>query len=303
MRREIPAPVISVVAEFVSSHESHATLDSLFAYADAPGDPPPESKHAKALAWLRRTNKTQEADPLSVLGKIVENYMDRLVDPDNDWDKNTIEFRAKFTRLLANAGLTYQSGGRVIPLVGSSTRALADFIRDRDFGAVDTEFQRAIDNTEKNPREAVSAAANILESVCKIYIEDEGLEMPSKQDLQNVWNPVRKHLGFDPAQVEDQDLQKILSGLLSVVHGVGALRTHSSSAHGAGRRVYRLEPRHARLAIHSAHTLTLFILESWAKKENVTSSNTLERKINLTTTSFFPPRTARSATASPAFRI
>jgi len=268
MRREIPAPVISVVAEFVSSSESHATLDSLFAYADAPGDPPPESKHAKALAWLRRTNKTPEVDPLRVLGKIIENYMDRIVDSENGWDKPTIEFREKVSRLFGAAGLTYQPGGRVIPLVGTPTRALADFIRDRNLSAVDMEFQRAIANAEADPREAVSAAANILESVCKIYIEDEGLEMPAKQDLQNVWNPVRKHLRFDPSQVEDQDLQQILSGLLSVVHGVGALRTHASSAHGAGRRGYRLEPRHVRLAIHAAHTITLFILESWAKRKS-----------------------------------
>ncbi|WP_268594539.1 abortive infection family protein, partial [Escherichia coli] len=42
-----------------------------------------------------------------------------------------------------------------------------------------------------------------------------------------------------------------------------ALRTHASSAHGAGRKIYNLKPRHARLAINSAHTLTMFILESW----------------------------------------
>ncbi len=266
MRRQIPAAVVSVVAEFAASRESHATLDSLFTYADAPGDPPPESKYAKALAWLRRTNKHPDVDPLKVLGKIIENYMDRLVDPNNEWDKPVIPFREKIIRLLANAGLQYQREGRIVALLGTPTRTLAEFIRDRDLSAIDMEFQRAIENANNDPREAASAAANILESVCKIYIEDEQLEMPAKRDLQNVWTAVRKNLGFDPSQVEDQDLQQILSGMLSVVHGVGALRTHTSSAHGAGRKVYRLEPRHARLAIHAAHTLTLFILESWAKR-------------------------------------
>src|SRR5712692_5220237 len=192
--------------------------------------------------------------------------MDRLVDPNNEWDKPVIPFREKIIRLLANAGLQYQREGRIVALLGTPTRTLAEFIRDRDLSAIDMEFQRAIENANNDPRKAASAAANILESVCKIYIEDEQLEMPAKRDLQNVWTAVRKNLGFDPSQVEDQDLQQILSGMLSVVHGVGALRTHTSSAHGAGRKVYRLEPRHARLAIHAAHTLTLFILESWAKR-------------------------------------
>jgi hypothetical protein len=78
---------------------------------------------------------------------------------------------------------------------------------------------------------------------------------------------VRKHLGFDPSRLEDQDLKQILSGMISIVHGVGGLRTHSSSAHGSGRKAYKLEPRHARLAIHSAHTVALFVLESWEKRK------------------------------------
>lgn len=272
MRRDIPSPLISVVADFVAEHESHATLDSLFAYADAPGDPPPESKRAKALAWLRRANKTESCNPLRVLGKVIENYMDREVDERSEWDKSTIALREKVNKLLGAGGLTYQRGGNVLPLLGTPTKALADFIRDRNFGAVDSEFQRAITNAEVDPREAVSAASNVLESICKIYIEDEGLGPPAKLDLQGVWNPVRKHLAFDPSRVEDQDLQQILTGIISIVHGVGGLRTHASSAHGAGRKNYKLEPRHARLAIHSAHTVALFILESWNKRQKTGSS-------------------------------
>lgn len=144
---------------------------------------------------------------------------------------------------------------------------LEEFIRERDIAAIDLEFNRALSNVESSPREAVSAASNILESLCKIYIDDERLDKPVKQDLKPVWIIVRKHLGFDPSQIEDQDLQTILTGLISIVDGIGALRTHASSAHGSGRKNYKLEPRHARLAIHSAHTVALFVLESWKKKQ------------------------------------
>lgn len=60
MGRQIPQPIISIVAEYISSAETHAKLDNLFAYADAPGEPPEGSKHAKALAWLRRINKESD---------------------------------------------------------------------------------------------------------------------------------------------------------------------------------------------------------------------------------------------------
>jgi hypothetical protein len=67
--------------------------------------------------------------------------------------------------------------------------------------------------------------------------------------------------------VEDNDLRKILTGLNSIVDGIGALRTHAGSAHGRGVMKYKIQPRHARLAVHAAHTLTVFLLESWDNKK------------------------------------
>jgi hypothetical protein len=61
-------------------------------------------------------------------------------------------------------------------------------------------------------------------------------------------------------QIEVEDLQKIVSGMISVVDGIGALRTRASSAHGARRKRYAIEGRHARLAVHAAHTIATFIL-------------------------------------------
>lgn len=266
-RRPIPAAVLSVCAEITANRETHATLDSLFTYAGAPGEPPPGSKPAKAQAWLRVTNKDANAKPLEVLGRLIENYMEIPLDPDNSWDHERIKDRERLLKVLAQCELQYIKGGKVVGSLGAVSRTLEEFIKDRDFVSIEAEFNRALSNVESNPREAVSAASNILESVCKVYVAEEGLEAPAKQDLKPVWSIVRKHLGFDPSTVEDQDLQQILSGLISITEGIGALRTHASSAHGAGKTSYKIEPRHARLAVHAAHTVALFILESWSKKK------------------------------------
>lgn len=266
MRHLIPAPVLSVCAEISANRETHATLDSLFTYAGAPGDPPPGSKPAKAQAWLRIANKDENVEPLDILGRIIENYMEAPLNPENTWDQDQLKDRDRIANILAQCELQYVRGGKVVGALGAPSRTLEEFIKDRDLVSIDLEFNRALSNVQSNPREAVSAASNILESLCKVYIVEEGLEPPAKQDLKPVWTLVRKHLGFDPSTVEDQDLQQILSGLISITEGIGALRTHASSAHGAGKKSYKLEPRHARLAIHSAHTVALFILESWRKK-------------------------------------
>lgn len=269
---EIPAPILSVVADHMAVTRSHAQIDSLFMYADAPGEPPEGSKPVKALEWLRRTNRDCKA-PLSVLGKIIEEDMEN---PDVEREYNTFFvpqnttiplFVEKLKTMFEKYGLSYSTGGilRKVGTTGAS-KSLGELIRGRDFKAIDIEFDRALENANTDPREACSAACNILESLFKIMIQDEELAKPAKQDLKNLWKSVSDYLNFDPGKVEDNDLRKILSGMNSVVDGVGALRTHASAAHGAGKQIYKLEPRHARLAIHSAHTLASFVLESWDKK-------------------------------------
>lgn len=275
MTAKIPEAAIAVVADAVSTIETHASLDSLFMYAGAPGDPPTGSKHVKALEWLRQVNK-QSKEPLSILGKIVEAYMD---DPDTAPDASPpstflpvygLEEKRKFCRrfeaTLANCGMSYRKGGIVTTGGTAPSRTLGEIISGKDFPAILAEFDRALEHVEKDPRESISAACNILESVFKTYIDDNGLAMPAKQDLQGVFKVVRGDLGLEAGCVEDDDLKKIISGIYSIVDGVGALRTHASSAHGQGRKTYRIEPRHARLAINSAHTVAAFVLETWEKR-------------------------------------
>lgn len=233
-------------------------------YAGAPGDPPDGSKHVKALEWLRLINKDSSIEPLTVLGQIIEGYVEYV--PNSFNPEAQAENKARIEEALTKTNLRYVQGGVVCTSAASPSLSLKDIIKKHDIVSINSEFDRALKNIESNPPEAVSAACNILESICKVYIEDEGLGMPKKLDLQPVWAVVREDLGFDPKIIEDRDLKEILSGMFAAVNGIAALRSHASSAHGPGRKRYNLEPRHARLAIHSAHTIASFIMESWEKK-------------------------------------
>lgn len=270
-RKEIPAPVVAVLAENLPIMETHASLDNLFLYAEAPGDPPDGSKPVKTQAWLRRINK--EADePLVVLGRLVEGYIE-ISDDDEEtsiWGKTNTEkqdFKKRLLSIFKRYNLQYINGGIITDGGSVSSKSLSEFIHGRNIPAIESEFSRALENVYSGPREAVSAACNILESIFKVYISDEKLEMPRKQDISGVWKVVKEDLGFEPGKLEDDDLKKILSGMFSVVDGIGAFRTHASSAHGQGRKLYNLKPRHAKLAINSAHTLALFVLETWDEKK------------------------------------
>lgn len=267
MRQTIPQAALSIAAEHAERWETHASLDSLFTHAGCPGEPPAGSKLAKAMSWLRMANKRTDVDPLAVFGKVIEGYMERVFDPEDVRAAASAVFRQKMEQALGAAGLRYVRGGAIASSLATPTQTLESFIRLRDSRAISDEFDRAAKKADTEPREAVSAAANILESICKHYIEDRVLPMPAKQTLSELWSVVRKDLGFDPSAVADDDLRTILTGLIQVVQGLGAFRTHASSAHGPGPKAYRLEARHSRLAVHAAHTVALFLFESWDKKK------------------------------------
>ena len=275
MAKPIPSPLIAIVADLAAEAETHASLNSLFMYAEASGDPPEGSKPVKAQEWLRTTNK-RHPEPLAVLGRIICSYMeDPVMSADftpPTWTTETervLRRRAGVRKLesaLVNNGLQYRLGGVITDGGLAPSKTLEQLIKGRDMPAIHREFHRAMESVEYKPRDAISAASNILESIFKTYIEDNKLTMPDKQDLQPVFKVVRADLGLEPGSVEDQDLQRIITGLFSIVDGIGALRTHAGSAHSEGRKGYKVQPRHARLAVNAAHTVATFVVETWDKK-------------------------------------
>ena len=195
MRKVIPAPIIAVLADNLYDIESHATLNNLFLYADAPGDPPEGSKPVKIHAWLCRINKESDF-PLKILGKLIEIYMELpKEEKDNiSWNVNVSEkkreFKVKLVSILERCNLTYINGGIISDGSSTPSKSLSDLIKGRDIPSIEMEFNRALENVNSEPREAVSAACNILESIFKVYISDEGLPRLSKHSIKiiNIYN-------------------------------------------------------------------------------------------------------------------
>lgn len=141
---------------------------------------------------MRNTNKSH-SEPLSVLAKIIAPYLE---DPtmaadykppqwttEDEWIVKKRSNVRRIEDLLARNGLSYRMGGIITDGGMAPSKTLSELIRGRDFPSIHREFDRALESVQAKPREAVSAAANILESIFKTYIEDNGLTMPDKLDL------------------------------------------------------------------------------------------------------------------------
>lgn len=144
-----------------------------------------------------------------------------------------------------------------------------------DLASVHADFDRALNEAESDPADAITAACSTVESVCKCILDELGQPYPNKKDIQGLVREVAKHLKLSPSRSDlpenwETDIRQILSGLLSVAGGIGALRTHAGDAHGKGKQQIQVDARIARLAIHSASTISLFYIETWQRLLSVT---------------------------------
>lgn len=278
-RSEIPNAISVVVGSILGDfYYSHRLIDARFTESGAPGDPPEGSCSHKSTEWLKRASRDDQVDALSVLGGVLEELMETDLPRNFGTGERLDQERERVRVLLTKHGFEYRQGGRIFSAkITAPTRTLETVLRNRDLAAIDIEFERALENIERDPPAAVTAACAIVEAFCRVYIEDEHLPLPSEQSIKPLWKTVQKHLGLDPAELADDDLKRILTGLASTVDGVGAFRTHVGSAHGRGAKSYRPRPRHARLACHAAHTLVAFCLETWeARKRTKGGQQTVE---------------------------
>lgn len=141
-----------------------------------------------------------------------------------------------------------------------------------DFDTVQRDLKRALDSADSDPEDAVSAACSVIESVCRSILVELKLPLPPKRDIDGLVRAVQEPLGLSPGRSDLQeeiaaDVRHVLGGLTTTAKGIGALRTYAGGAHGREKGFKRIDGRIARLAIHGASTLALFLIETWELRQ------------------------------------
>jgi hypothetical protein len=254
--------LISDIASIIAGSHTHTEIDILFTRLGAPGDPPLGNKVLKTQAWLWAANEDPNFDVVALLGGLLEELMDREIRNDIVAER-VDQVRDNVRRALTKHGLSYRQGGVILGAsLSTPSRSVEDLIRQRNLGEIQKEFDRALNNVESDPPAAITAACAILESLFKVIIVDEGLIPPSDLSVLSLWKVVQTRLALDPGKAPDRHVRLVLQGLSSSIHGIAGMRSNVGSAHGHGPGAPVVEPRHARLAVHAAHTVVVFVVES-----------------------------------------
>ena len=119
---------------------------------------------------------------------------------------------------------------------------------------------------DQEPGEAIALAKEIVESCCKLILDDRGIAYPEKAEIPQLLRLLRGELRIMPVGIEENakaatEIREVLTSLGKIAHALGPIRNAYGKGHGRGRRFKGLEPRHARLAIGAASTFVDFVLD------------------------------------------
>jgi hypothetical protein len=116
-----------------------------------------------------------------------------------------------------------------------------------------------------DPALAVGSAKELLESVMKTILAEEGVEF-GNEEIPELLKMCRKILGLDPgtatAGPEGEKLRRILNNLGQIVVGVSEVRNLVGTGHGRSRGP-QIDVVHARLVVNAAATIATYFLELW----------------------------------------
>jgi hypothetical protein len=267
----IPNSVIGAVSNVIAAdYYSHSKLNALFMESGAPGDVPEGNCEKKCTNWLMRCNQDPDIDAMQILGQVIQNFMDRestsSLFANAQVEATLQEGRDRITSSLARNNLTYKPNGYVIKSGSTvASKTLEDYLKNGDFASIEVEFDRALQNINTDPHASITASSSIIEAVLKHYIERHSLIMPPKMNIGPLWQTVRQDLTLNANTQLSDDQKKILTGITSIIDGVGAFRSHIGSAHGRGVTPPQISEYEARLAVNVSHSVVTFIMDhlSW----------------------------------------
>lgn len=152
-------------------------------------------------------------------------------------------------------------------LEGSSTspvdQSVLDVLNQLDIEHIGEMWQRALSRRFEEPDAAITAARTMLESTCKVLLDELGETYSDKDDLPKLYRRVADNLNLAPDLHTEQIFKQILGGCQTIVEGLGAVRNRLGDAHGKGKRPVKPDHRHAELAVNLAGTMAVFLVRTW----------------------------------------
>ena len=251
-------------------------------------------KNAAGDIWQHRVNNPQDweddwvftddrFDLMHGSDETLLRFMCEMVHPAVRPNRDEVQqLVSRFNQMLAGDGwslvATKQISGRPIfearRTAGAKTPTTAlrlpEYQRLRDPQVFHEHLRRIDAGLASDPPAAIASSKELVESVCKIILDDYGTSYGRNLDLLDLYKETAKALRLNAEAVPDsvkgsQAAQGALRALVTTVQRLAELRNELGLGHGRNRSSQALT-RHARLAFNTSSAVAEFLLDTWHER-------------------------------------
>ncbi|WP_175836205.1 abortive infection family protein [Burkholderia multivorans] len=122
-------------------------------------------------------------------------------------------------------------------------------------------WQDAVEATRNDTADALTRCSRFLEAVCAKILRERGIELPKDKSMSPLVKACLEHLEWPDAKAAEGDVRQLLGGIQSICGGIGALRTHFGTAHGASSHLPPLAPGYAVFVKQATVAAATFLLD------------------------------------------
>ncbi|KWF00489.1 hypothetical protein WL80_02530 [Burkholderia ubonensis] len=121
-------------------------------------------------------------------------------------------------------------------------------------------WQDAVDATHVDSADALTRCSRFLEATCAKILRERDVPLPKDKSMSPLVKACLDTLAWPDAKEAEGDVRQLLGGIQSICNGIGALRTHFGTAHGASSHLPPLDPGYAVLVKHATVAAAHFLL-------------------------------------------
>jgi hypothetical protein len=146
-------------------------------------------------------------------------------------------------------------------------------VKAGDMTYLSQQITRMESAVEEDPALAIGTAKELVETCCATILRDLGVPTDKEWTLSRLVKETASRLRLTPEDVADDargaaSIRQVLGNLGGMVSGIAELRNHYGTGHGKPLGHGGLGPRHARLAVGAASTLTAFLFETFEQRSH-----------------------------------
>ncbi|MDA0574117.1 abortive infection family protein [Burkholderia gladioli] len=122
-------------------------------------------------------------------------------------------------------------------------------------------WREAVDATNQDSADALTRCSRFLEAVCSTILRDRRIPFPKDKSMSPLVKACLEVLTWPAEKEAGEDVKKILGGIQSITNGIGALRTHFGTAHGATSHLPPLDRGYAVFVKQATVAAATFLLD------------------------------------------